>query len=230
MKNIGTWTICVVLAGATLLTCGLSVPSQTAEVPVVKVMVAPYLPRIAAMVHAGGSVVVDVDISSEGKVTSAHVVEGHPFLTKAVEKATQQWTFEPGAGLRKVRLTFVYPKLFAESTSVIIKPYEVTLISGPEPPPETVSLLPTNFREGKTRCRVHGILLKTDRVQIIYGLMGFKVGYLEAEKKLFPNSHKKAFGGCLVEATKFAEVAYCPKCRRAESKWGQEHRHVKRYI
>jgi len=222
---------CLVFAAVFLFTCGLPAGSaQTTPLPTPKVMVAPYVPRFIVRLHLDGTVVVDVEINSEGRVTSTHVLEGHFLLRKAVENAAQQWTFEAGKAVRTVRLTFVYASnLFEESTVVLVKPYGVKFNSGPAHLPGTVSWLPEGFREGKSRCKVHGTLLKKDRVQIIYGLVGFKVGYLEAQKKFFPNSSKEALGGCIVESTKFAEVAYCPKCRRAEARWNRAHRHEKRF-
>ena len=92
------------------------------------------------------------------------------------------------------------------------------------PKPDTVSWLPENFQEGKTWCKVHGVLLKKDRVEIIYGLMLYQDDYLEAQRTLFPNARTSATGGCIVEDTKFAIVAYCPKCRKAEAKWSRAHR------
>jgi len=226
MKKIRTWMICLVLGAISLFICSLPAGlAQTSPLPTPKVMVAPHLPNFVLRAHFAGTIVVDVEINSKGTVTSTHVIEGHFLLRRAVENAAQQWTFEPGEAVRTVRLSFVF---VPESTEVLVKPYEIKLSLGP-PPPDTLSLLPETFREGESRCKVHGVLLKKDRVQIIYGLVGFKVGYLEAQKKLFPNSNKEAFGGCIVESTKFAEVVYCTECRKAEARWDRNHRHEKRF-
>jgi hypothetical protein len=67
-------------------------------------------------------------------------------------------------------------------------------------------------------------------------LMGFREGYLSAEKKMFPEANSEAFGGCLIETVtcdgkeillspKYAEVLYCPVCRRAQAKWSRQHSH-----
>ena len=74
-----------------------------------------------------------------------------------------------------------------------------------------------------------GVPLKKDRLEIEYGLMAYKVGYLDAQRKSFPNAHTSALGGCIVEEMKFAIVAYCPKCRKAEARWSQAHRDEKRF-
>ena len=231
MKIIRTWMICSVFAGVFLCTYGLPAGlAQTTPLPTPKVMVGPYVPRFIVGLHLDGAVVVDVEINSEGRVTSTHVVEGHFLLRKAVENAAQQWTFETGKAVRTVRLTFVYASnSFEGTTAVLVKPYEIKFISGPAHPADTVSWLPEGVREGKSRCKVHGALLKKDRVQIVYGLVGFQVGYREAQKNFFPNSNSEAFGGCLVESIQFAEVPYCPKCRRAEARWSRDHRHEKRF-
>ena len=201
----------------------------SAELPKPKVMVAPWIPSLAMLLHVGGNVVVDVEIDSSGKVRSARAVDGHPLLRSVSVEAASAWIFEPGAGPRALKLIFVWPRLFGEGAVVTVRPYNAELVSTPRPPSDTESWRPDAFHDGKSRCKVHGVLLKNDRLEIIYGLTAYKVGYVKAQRKQFPNSNKSALGGCIREATKFAVVAYCPKCRRAEAKWSRAHRHEKRY-
>jgi hypothetical protein len=96
--------------------------------------------------------------------------------------------------------------------------------------PETSSYI-AEGKAGKARCKVHKTVLQGQRLEIIYGLVRFKEGYYEAEKKLFPNSHLSVLGGCVIEtrvdangkevmvSPKYADVLYCPKCREAEKRW-----------
>lgn len=71
-------------------------------------------------------------------------------------------------------------------------------------------------------CSVHQVALKQLLVPVIYGLpdMPDKV-YLEANRKLFPNSRNDVGGGCVINwsSLKFQQVDYCPQCRKAEKEW-----------
>ena len=184
------------------------------------------IPHVVVIGRVSGRVVIDLDIAPDGAVISTRFVEGHSLLRKATEEALLRWRFARSNVSRKLRLTFVYPVIEPRKTlSVLVLPYRMELESKFEAPPDTVSYIPSDFEEGKTRCEVHGDLLHKDKVEIAYGLVGFKVGYIEAQEKLFPNSNKLYYGGCVItdESPKYAEVLYCPKCRRAESKWSKAH-------
>lgn len=206
-----------------------SSPSQLTTLPKPKLMVAPWVPPLAVLVHVGGKVVVDVKVDTTGKVRSANAVEGHPLLRRATVDAAMRWEFERLSEPTDLRLTFIWPRLLGPGVVVSVQPYGADLVARPEPPPDTISWLTSNFQEGKTRCKVHGVLLKKDRLEISYGLTAYKVGYLKAQRKSFPNANTRALGGCIVEDMKFAIVAYCPRCRRAEARWSRVHRHEKRY-
>ena len=203
-------------------------PLQSVILPKVKLMVAPLVPRLALMLHVEGEVVVDVKVDTTGKVRAANVVEVHPTLRRATVDAVRRWEFDQLSEPTDLRLTFVWPRLSGPEVVVTVQPYGAELVAKPEVP-DTSNRLPDDFQEGKTRCKVHGVLLKKDRLEIIYGLTAYKVGYVEAREKLFPNANTNALGGCIVEETKFAIVAYCPKCRKAEARWSRAHRDEKRY-
>jgi TonB family protein len=192
-------------------------------------MVAPSIPPVAGMLHVLGNVVVNVKVDKTGKVRTANAVEGHPVLKRATVEAVMRWEFEPLSEPTDLRLTFVWPRLLGPVALVTVQPYGTQLEVKLPPPSDTVSWLPEDFEEGKTRCKVHGVPLKKDRLEIEYGLMGYKVGYLEAQRKSFPNANSSALGGCIVEETKFAIVAYCPKCRKAEARWSRAHREETRF-
>ena len=86
-----------------------------------------------------------------------------------------------------------------------------------------MSYVPQDFKAGKDRCEVHGVALERDKVKIVYGLIEFKAGYIEAKRRLFPNSNTVYFGGCVItdDSPKYAEVLYCRRCREAETEWGK---------
>ncbi len=55
----------------------------------------PPYPPIAKAARASGAVSVQVEISEDGRVTSATVISGHPLLRDAALQAARQWTFKP---------------------------------------------------------------------------------------------------------------------------------------
>jgi len=75
-----------------------------------------------------------------------------------------------------------------------------------------------------TRCDVHrNERLRPGTVVVNYGLMVVSPGQIEAERDSFPNANETVGGGCTVEKVKYAEVAYCPACRRARDNWMRAH-------
>lgn len=55
----------------------------------------PDYPALAKMNYIQGRVRMQVLVSSEGKVTEANVVQGHPFLAAAALNAVRQWHYKP---------------------------------------------------------------------------------------------------------------------------------------
>jgi protein TonB len=55
----------------------------------------PEYPSIARQIRLEGQVVVEVVISPDGRVESAHAVSGHPLLVKAAVDAAWGWRFQP---------------------------------------------------------------------------------------------------------------------------------------
>lgn len=201
----------------------------------------PVYPMIALAARASGTVVVDVQIDSDGKVSSAKVNQGHPLLSGASRNAAIHWRFESdakGEGNRRVSLMFdfVLPSVPGKCAggSTTISAYHLQIESPIiQQPPDTISYVPPDSKE--KHCPVHGSLLLRDRVEIAYGLIGLKPGYAEAEKRLFPEANLEVLGGCVVEtqincdgtqlqtSPKYAEVLYCPACRRAQARWLKTH-------
>lgn len=197
---------------------------------------APVYPAIAWAARASGIVIVDVEIGPDGSVISAKVSRGHPLLSGVSRAAAMNWRFEStstGERTRTISLTFDFDPSVCTGKVMVISPYHLRI----EPnrklnrPPEVVSYIPTDSSE--QFCPVHKTRLRKDTVEIVYGLVGFKPGYEDAEKKLFPKSNLEAFGGCVIEteincdgtevqsSPKYAEVLFCPACRRAQARWSK---------
>jgi TonB family protein len=128
-----------------------SAPSQSSNVPKPKLMVAPQIPPLAEMLHVWGNVVVDVKVDTTGKVRTANAFEGHPVLKRATIDAVMRWEFEPLSEPTDLRLTFVWPRLLGPVALVSVQPYGTELEVKLPPPSDTVSWLPEDFEEGKTR-------------------------------------------------------------------------------
>lgn len=223
-----------------LAVVGLTFPArgrlQGPENPAVIQTKVPVYPPIAIAAHASGTVVIELEIDAGGNVAIARVTRGHPLLAAVSRDAAMNWRFEATSieTKRKVTLIFDYDAASCAG-SVVISPYHVRI--GPARietfPPDTVSYLPENPDE--QFCPVHKTRLRKDRVNIVYGLIGFKADYEEAEKKIFPRANLEVMGGCVVEtqincdgsqvqsSPKYAEVLYCPVCRRAQARWSKAH-------
>jgi hypothetical protein len=71
-------------------------------------------------------------------------------------------------------------------------------------------------------CPVHGELLRTEQVPILYGLYRHPSDYHQARKELFPRANAVAYGGCLVGPRKLQAIRYCEACRIAMASWASE--------
>jgi TonB family protein len=106
---------------------------QTSELPSVLMAVAPPYPAVAATARLSGTVILEVKINSEGKVTSVNLVEGNPSLGRAAEVFARRWVFSSASNFsatRSTRLTFDF-KLMPNETPVeemqpiFMPPYKV---------------------------------------------------------------------------------------------------------
>jgi TonB family protein len=57
--------------------------------------VEPDYPAMAKAARAEGKVTVHVTVSAEGKVITAEIIKGHPFLRDSALRAAKQWEFKP---------------------------------------------------------------------------------------------------------------------------------------
>ena len=76
--------------------------------PPVREALPPIYPAIALSVRATGTVIVEVQISPDGLVTSAHAVSGTGTLKPISEFTARRWLFAPSdlSTIRTARLTF----------------------------------------------------------------------------------------------------------------------------
>jgi TonB family protein len=73
----------------------------------------PDYPQLARQIHLEGQVVVEVVISPDGRVESAHAISGHPLFVKAATDAAWGWRFQPTMiGDVPVRVTGVLTFVF----------------------------------------------------------------------------------------------------------------------
>ena len=55
----------------------------------------PVYPTEARMMHLQGSVKLQLTIGTDGRVSSAKALEGHPMLANAAIAAVRNWTYRP---------------------------------------------------------------------------------------------------------------------------------------
>jgi TonB family protein len=72
----------------------VSLDAQVAE-RLLKEKDAPVYPPLAKINYIQGSVRVRVVVSPKGRVTEAHVLQGHPFLAASALQAVQGWIYRP---------------------------------------------------------------------------------------------------------------------------------------
>lgn len=239
-------TLLLFLAALLPAPTGLTAPRQQAtedsDQPKVISAEIPEYPAILLAARICGSVKVEVKIDAQGTVLLARALGGHPLLYKKSEEASLKWRFEPaavGEGIRTLLLAFDFDcssEPVCKKAHVFVSPYHVRIsyVYVPSAASETISYLPDDA-EGK-RCPVHRAPLKRDKVEIRYGLISFKEGYLKAEEKSFPYANTADYGGCVINvetnpcngtevqtSPKYAEVLYCEMCRLAQKRWVRSH-------
>lgn len=240
-----TWFTSAAILFAFCVGSAVSTGWQSAGRPDVLKVKAPEYPAIAHAAHASGSVIVEVEVDSAGNVNSARATSGHPLLRGVAVSAAREWKFAAGASNTHFNLQFdfVDPDLVSVSTDpsrcrdgfVKIDPYHLKILGYRKVAAASVAdQVPKELLD--TACPIHHQLLRRDRVPIEYGLVGFQPGYFEAEKSLFPNANTVSLGGCVIETTldacsgreiqlspEYADVLYCPACRRAAERWSKLH-------
>jgi TonB family protein len=79
-----------------LTAAGLAQSSSTEEGKrKTKTKVLPVYPELAKRMNVTGKVKIEVVITPEGRVKSAHALGGHPLLIQACQDAVKEWKFMP---------------------------------------------------------------------------------------------------------------------------------------
>ncbi len=131
------------MLGSLLLLSALSVDDPTTRQPVATRVESIAYPDIARAAQIQGTVDVEIIISSDGGVSSANAISGHPLLKQAAEKNIKTWRFDSSSsGNRTLTVTYEFglelPKIYyrPESRNIFELPTKVTVMSNfPEPQP-----------------------------------------------------------------------------------------------
>jgi hypothetical protein len=210
------------IISASIVTCPASLDCQA--VPKVLYMITPDFPE---GISAGGFVICEVFLLSNGKIGMATAIQGVIRLQSAAETALSSWLFEPSKGnaLRRVLVSFTfYPTSYSGLKNQVV----VELI--PERglpirlgPRVVLPLVQSLGKAPATVCEVHDQVLRVDIVSVGYGLVLPRPAFERAKNSLFPHSNRYVLGGCVVQPENAAVVLYCPKCRKAEAHWQKAH-------
>ena len=100
-------------------------------------------PDLARQTQIQGAVDVEIEIDSQGKVSSAFAISGHPLLKESAEKNIRTWRFDTSSSDSRrltVRYEFILepPKTYyrPESRNLFDLPTRITVVSKlPEPQP-----------------------------------------------------------------------------------------------
>ncbi|MBK6722973.1 MAG: TonB family protein [Ignavibacteria bacterium] len=120
----------VLLIFSVMVSIKVSAQNEEAGPQVVQAYSAIY-PSVAAAARASGSVVVEAEIDSSGKVTSVRTVEGIRLLGAAAEKSARRWIFNPeDIKTRTVRLTFTFKLVQDDAPAdellpIFLPPYQI---------------------------------------------------------------------------------------------------------
>ena len=75
-------------------------------------------------------------------------------------------------------------------------------------------------------CKLHGTIMRKERVPILYGLYALPVEYHEASRKWFTNAHRAFFGRCVGGRRTSKPAWICERCLEGRSKWLKERRYL----
>jgi hypothetical protein len=137
-----------------------AVVASAQDGPAVREAVPAIYPAIALSAPATGSVIVEVQISSDGSVTSAHAISGAGVLKAISEFTARRWLFAPtdAPNSRVARLTFRFTIVpdgtdSKDRVPIFRPPYEVETRSEVPHIVQTPSVDPAPKRERTSRRR-----------------------------------------------------------------------------
>jgi TonB family protein len=129
------WEMRIVI-GSLLLLFSLSLDDTTTRKPVATRVESIGYPEVARDAQIQGAVNVEISISSDGGVSSANAISGHPLLKQAAEQNIKSWRFDSSSvGSRKLTVTYEFilelPKTNhrPDSRNIFELPAKVTVTS-----------------------------------------------------------------------------------------------------
>lgn len=158
----------------------------------------PEYPAVARINFIQGQVLVQLLVSSGGRVAEAHVLEGHPILAAATLDAVRGWTYHPLMTARgpSTFLTTVSVNFTLRSRKTDLFPTQAeTFLSRQVKPPEVLKMPVDPATNASVRLRV----LLGDQGQIIdtQPLKGSPVDFEEARKAVEEWTFRPARWGAL---------------------------------
>jgi len=129
--------------GSLLLLVSLAGADQPTRQPLALHVESLAYPGVARAAQIQGAVDVEIEIDSQGKVSSAFAISGHPLLKESAEKNIRTWRFDTSSSDSRrltVRYEFILepPKTYyrPESRNLFDLPTRITVVSKlPEPQP-----------------------------------------------------------------------------------------------
>jgi TonB family protein len=92
-------------------------------------------PPLARQTRISGTVAVHVSVASDGRVSDARVLKGHPLLVEAVEDPVKKWTFVPGAVRDfEIRCDFLIadePLTTWRRNAFVVEPFHLRVVAEP---------------------------------------------------------------------------------------------------
>ena len=92
-------------------------------------------PSLARQARISGTVIAHVSVASDGRVSEAKVLKGHPLLVEAVENVVKRWTFVLGAERAfELKCDFVVaeePLTTRRRYSFVVEPFHLRVVAEP---------------------------------------------------------------------------------------------------
>jgi hypothetical protein len=85
--------------------------------------------------------------------------------------------------------------------------------------PDGIPLSFEAISEALRVCPVHDQPLRSEDVPIVYGLIHFTQGHVQAREMWFPFANEVAYDGCCVGPQQRATVLFCDACRQESLVW-----------
>jgi TonB family protein len=128
--------------------------------------VEPKYPPIARAARAGGPVMVEIEIDTQGTVTAARAVAGHPLLQAVTVQAARQWKFQPftegGAAVRVIgRVAYNFPETSVTEDGKTLEQLEVAVRRRPRSARSHYALGQAYFRALRYEDAVAQLLIAT---------------------------------------------------------------------